>query len=831
MHEFDFKTIEEKWRRRWEEAGTYRTPESPRRKYYLLVMFAYPSGDIHMGHFRNYTIGDIQARYRMLQGFDVLHPFGWDAFGLPAEQAAIKRQTHPRKWTLENIETSRKTLQRMGISYDWNREVITCNPDYYRWTQWLFLLLFKRGLAYQAQATVNWCEQCRTILANEQAQGGKCWRCDGPVIKKDLDRSWYFKYSTYADRLLADLEKLSGWPERVRTMQRDWIGRSEGARIRFRVDGSGEDLPVFTTRPDTVYGVTFMAIAPEHPLTSRLAKGTPYEAKVREYADAARRKSEIDRTSEERERDGVFTGRYAVNPFSGDRIPIWTADYVIGSYGSGIVMGVPGHDRRDFAFAKKYGLQIRIVIQPKGVKEPLDPVRMSEAFVDEGIMVNSGPFEKTPSREGIDRVVEYGASRGFAEKTVQFRLRDWLVSRQRYWGCPIPIVHCPGCGTVPVPEDQLPVLLPENVDFLPKGRSPLEDCKEFIETACPACGGPAKRDADTMDTFMDSSFYQFRYFDPKNDREPWRKSEAETWAPIDLYIGGVEHACMHLLYFRFITKVLYEAGWVPCDEPATRLFNHGMVLDAQGQVMSKSKGNAVSPSELFDKWGVDVARLAMLFFAPSDAEIRWSEDGLVGADRFARRLWSFLHGLAERTRGVSKEGVDAAALAEPFRLLRRRYHQLLLRAHDAMESDLAFNTLIARFMEYLNLWDSVRQEAENPDENAKRALREIAEGLTIVLGPMAPFMAEEIWEALGGAPSLFKNARWPKADPAAAREEELEIPVQVNGKVRARIRVPADIAEAKLKEQAKEAAKDHIDGKPIAKIIVVKGRLVNIVTG
>jgi leucyl-tRNA synthetase len=801
---YDFRPLEEKWQKRWADGNLHRTPAEPRRKYYVLEMFAYPSGDIHMGHFRNYTIGDVVSRVRMMKGFDVLHPFGWDAFGLPAEGAALKRGIHPREWTIGNIETGKKTLQKMAISYDWDREVRTCEPDYYQWTQWLFLLLFKRGLAYQASSVVNWCPN-DGILANEQCQDGRCWRCHVEVVKKPIENCWFFKYSDYSERLLRDLDKLAGWPERIRTMQRNWIGRSEGCEIDFAREGGGT-LTVFTTRPDTVYGVTFMVVAPEHPLARESAS-----PEVKAYAARAARKSEIERTAEG-EKDGVFTGMHVINPLNGDRVPLWVADYVLAHYGTGVVMGVPAHDTRDYAFAKKYGLPVKVVISG-------GPAKYEDAYVGPGAMIDSGDLTGTPSPDGIPRVIEYVAGRGVGRPKVHYRLKDWLISRQRYWGCPIPILHCAKCGAQAVPEKDLPVLLPTGaIDLIPKGRSPLADQPDYMNASCPKCGGPARRDPDTMDTFMCSSFYLYRYADPKNAREPWSREEIRKWLPVDLYIGGAEHACMHLLYFRFIAKVLFDAGYVPTDEPVVRLFNQGMVADEKGEIMSKSKGNVVSPAEIMDRWGVDVCRLAMLFFAPSGDEIKWKEEGLIGAHRFVTRLWNLFEGLAPAVAGV------AAGPSGAYKPLRRKLHQLIARMDGASEDALNFNTVIAHVMELLNLHDELKPDPKTDDE--RRALREFAEGLARVLAPLAPFLGEEFWEMLGGKGSVFR-AGWPAYDPEAARADEVEVVVQVNGKVRDKFTIAAGATDDQLRERA--LASPAVQGKTPKKVIVVKGKLVNVV--
>jgi leucyl-tRNA synthetase len=804
MARYDFRALEARGQQRWAQIGLGRTPESPRRKYYVLEMFAYPSGDIHMGHFRNYSIGDAVARYRMMKGDDVLHPFGWDAFGLPAEGAAIKRKIHPREWTLGNIETGKKTLQRMAVTYDWEREVRTCEPDYYKWTQWLFLLLHRKGLAYRAPSVVNWCDTCKTILANENCQGGKCWRCENDVVKKPIDNCWFFKYSTMAGRLLDDIEKLSGWPESTKQLQRNWIGKSTGCEIDF--DFEGRKLTVFTTRPDTLWGVTFMVIAPEHPLAAEIA--TP---EVREYIRRASQKSDMDRAAEG-EKDGVFTGRYVTHPLTGGKVPLWVADYVLAHYGTGVVMGVPAHDTRDFAFARRYKLPVKVVISG-------GPAVYEDAYVGEGTMVDSGEMTGTPSPSGIPRVIGRLAAKGLGRAKVHYKLRDWLISRQRYWGCPIPIIHCGKCGEQPVPEKDLPVVLPTGeIDFMPKARSPLADKPEFMRTTCPKCGGAAERDPDTMDTFMCSSYYLYRYVDPKNDREPWRKEEARKWLPVDLYIGGAEHACMHLLYFRFIAKVLFDAGYVPTDEPVVRLFHQGMVADAKGETMSKSKGNAVSPSEIMDRWGVDVSRLAMFFFAPSGDEIRWKEDGLASANRLVQKLWDLFEEAAPKVRGCEGKG-------SAFKPLRQKAHQILARMTDAVERELDFNTVISRLWEFLKLWDDVKAEPKSDDE--KRAVHEVLSIVAKVLAPLAPFVGEEFWGMLGGAGSVFRSP-WPVYDPAAAKADEVEIVVQVNGKVRGKFASPPDAPEDELRSKA--LGQPCCAGLSPKKVVVVKGRLVNVVT-
>lgn len=825
MGKYEFAALEAKGRKRWDESGLYRTPADPRRKYYILEMFAYPSGDIHLGHFRNYSIGDVVARFKMMQGFDVLHPFGWDAFGQPAEGAAIKRgNIHPREWTIGNIETGKATLQRMALSYDWEREIRTCEPDYYKWTQWVFLQLYKAGLAYRGPSWVNWCPTCDTSLTNEQSEGGVCWRCWNPVTMKELQGCWFFRTSRFAERLLKDIDKLEGWPETVRAIQRNWIGRSEGAEIEFTLSGTSEKIRVFTTRPDTIYGVTFMAVSPESPLARSLPLEPVRKKEIEGYIKKALVRDEAQR---EKEKDGVFTGRLAINPFNGEKVQLWVADYVLGGYGTGVVMGVPAHDQRDFEFARKYKIPVKVVIQPP--ERPLDPAALKEAYVDEGVMVNSGPFDGMPNLEGIAKVAAYAKEKGFGDSRVTYKLRDWLVSRQRYWGCPIPIVHCGKCGTVAVPEKDLPVVLPLDIkNYVPKGRSPLADSPAYMKAKCPQCGGAAERDPDTMDTFMCSSWYPFRYVDPKNDRNPWEKPEARKWLPVDLYIGGVEHARGHCLYFRFITKALFDLGWVPVDEPAIRLFNHGMVCDEKGDIMSKSKGNVVSPVAILEKYGVDVARLAMFFFAPSEDEIKWSERGLVGAQRFVYRLWDSMDELARRIEGISG-APDGAKLSPPYRTLRLKTHRALQKATFSFEHDLHFNTVISSLMEAMNALDAALK-VDPAGDDERKALREFAEIAVKIVAPMAPFLGEEFHQALGGRESVFK-AGWPAFDPEALRTDTIEIPVQVNGKLRGTVTVPSGAGDDEMRSAAlgHEAVRKALDGKEPRKVIVVKGKLVNVV--
>lgn len=818
--QYDFAQIEQKWQKRWEESKLYRTKENEkvRKKFYLLVMFAYPSGDIHMGHFRNYSIADVYARYKMMQGYDLLHPFGWDAFGLPAEGAAIKAGVDPEAWTLNNIKVSRQTLKLLGISYDWSREITTCLPDYYKWTQWTFIQFFKAGLAYQAKSLVNWCPDCKTVLANEQVINGMCWRCDSLVDKKELIQ-WFLKITEYADELLEGLDTLTGWPENIVTMQRNWIGKSRGLEIDFKIKDTDYTISVFTTRPDTLFGVTFMAMAPEHPLSTILVKGTPREKEVLDYIKKSQLKKEIDRTSTVGEKDGVFSGFYAINPLSGDTIEIWIADYVLASYGTGIVMGVPAHDQRDFLFCKKYGIPIKVVIEPPG--RTLNVDEMKEAYIDEGTMTNSGEFSGIPSASGIKAVSDAIEKKGMGKRTVNYRLRDWLVSRQRYWGAPIPIIHCNSCGPVAVPEEELPVLLPRGeIDFIPKGRSPLADCKEFINTNCPKCGQNAERDPDTLDTFICSSWYYLRYLDPHNENAPFSTESAKTWLPIDLYIGGTEHACGHLIYFRFFNKFFYDKGYVPCSEPNLVLFNHGMVLDEKGEVMSKSKGNIVSPAALIKESGVDVSRLAMFFASPSDKEVLWNENFIIGVNRFIHRVYSFFM-IYSKGDGSHSEKFDYAKLSGEERKLYIAIHQLTKKITEDIER-FHYNTAIAALMEFLNLLEKF---SGNHD-----LLAFAMKHFILLIAPFAPHLAEELWEHLGHKDSVFM-AKWPEYDEEILKLSTVTVVVQINGKVKERLQIPQDLPDDEVKHQAMNygQVKNHIAGKEVKKVIVVKNKLVNIV--
>jgi leucyl-tRNA synthetase len=823
---YHFKKVEARWQQRWAAEGLYRrTTFGDRPKYYCLEMFPYPSGKLHMGHVRNYAIGDVVARFKTMRGYHVLHPMGWDAFGLPAENAAIKYGggVHPRDWTMENIAIMRRQLQELGFSYDWDREIATCHPGYYRWTQWLFLQLFKNGLAYRKHAPVNWCPSCATVLANEQVVAGACERCKTPVERRELEQ-WFFRITAYAERLLQDLKRLEGWPEKVRVMQENWIGKSEGAEIRFPVVEGPEVITVFTTRPDTLYGATYMVLAPEHPLVAELVAGRPEEDRVREFAARARQLSELARTGGEAEKEGVFTGRYCRNPVTGEAIPILVANYVLMEYGTGAVMGVPAHDQRDFEFARRYGLPVRVVIRPPD--RELAPETMTEAYEEEGILVNSGPFDGLPSRRAMGAITAYLEEKGKGRRQVNYRLRDWLISRQRYWGAPIPIVYCGSCGIVPVPEEQLPVLLPYEVSFKPTGQSPLAECEAFVHTQCPACAGPARRETDTMDTFMCSSWYYYRFVSPRAEGVPWDREAVDYWLPVDQYIGGVEHAILHLLYSRFLTKVLYDLGLVGVDEPFTNLLTQGMVLK-DGAKMSKSRGNVVSPEEIVDQYGADTTRLFILFAAPPERDLEWSEQGVEGCYRFVNRVWRLVVGVADLVREAPAE--LPTGWHGVHREVRRILHQTVKKVTEDIEQRFNFNTAISAVMELVNALYQYRERV--PEVEQHPALwREAVEKLCLLLAPFAPHLAEELWERTGHHQSVHLQS-WPDYDPAALVEEEKIIVVQVNGRVRDRVLVPASLTGEALERYILEQprVRSWLAGKEIRRVVTVPDKLVNIV--
>lgn len=817
---YDPHEIEKKWQKVWQENHSFKTELNRQRpEYYVLEMFPYPSGNLHMGHVRNYSIGDVIARFKSMQGYTVLHPMGWDAFGMPAENAAIKHGIHPAKWTWENIANMRRQQQELGLSYDWDREVATCHPDYYKWTQWLFLLFYERGLAYKKKAAVNWCEECGTVLANEQVIDGHCWRCDSPVIKKELEQ-WFFKITDYADRLLADLSELKGWPDRVKIMQDNWIGRSEGAEFSFDVPEIGERIPVYTTRHDTVFGVTYIVLAPEHPFVERLIEGKNTASEVRAFVDKVRTQSEIARTSSESEKEGIFTGAYAVNPLNGEQVPIWVANYVLFEYGTGAVMGVPAHDERDWMFATKYGLPKRLVIQPPAAELAIET--MTGAYDGPGVMVNSGEFNGLDSEKGKTAIAQWLEKHNIGKRRINYRLRDWLVSRQRYWGAPIPVIYCDKCGVVPVPKDQLPVMLPENVQFDAGVVSPLTTVDEFVNCTCPSCGGKARRETDTMDTFICSSWYYMRYTDPHNTTLPFDASKVNYWMPVDQYIGGIEHAILHLLYSRFFTKVLKDAGLVNVNEPFKNLLTQGMVIK-DGSKMSKSKGNVVSPEDIINKYGADTARVFILFAAPPERDLEWSDQGVEGAFRFLGRVWRIVGQYAAKL--TEEQQFDIAALSKEERELRRILHVTIKRVSDDIGNRFNFNTAISAIMELVNAMYAAQEIPLHPG-----VAREVVSDLLKLLAPFAPHITEELWSQVIKDGSVHKQV-WPEYQVEAVQVDEIEIVVQINGKVREKIVVPADAGTKELETAAfeQERVKQLVEGKRVVKVICIPQKLVNIV--
>ena len=819
---YDFASIESKWQKKWAEEKIYKvTEDKSKPKYYCLEMFPYPSGNLHMGHVRNYSIGDVIARFKTMHGYNVLHPIGWDSFGLPAENAAIKHKTPPAKWTKENIANMNRQLHAMGLSYDWDREVTTCLPEYYKWTQWFFLQFYKKGLAYKKGASVNWCPGCQTVLANEQVVEGKCERCDSVVEKKSLEQ-WFFKITEYADRLLKDLDKLQGWPNKVRVMQENWIGRSEGAILRFPVQESDDIIEVFTTRPDTVFGLSYMVLAPEHPLVEKLIAGTKYEADVRAFVKEVQQMTEVERASTELEKKGIFIGAHVVSPADGKIVPILVGNYIIYEYGTGAVMGVPAHDERDFLFAKKYDLPITIVVMPEGKELRVED--MTEASKENGIMVNSGQFNGMKNEDAKKAIVDYLAEKGMGEMKVNFRLRDWLISRQRFWGAPIPIIYCDHCGTVPVPEDQLPVMLPHDVDFKPTGESPLKYMEEFVNTTCPICGRPARRETDTMDTFVCSSWYYLRYTDARNDKEAFAKENADHWMNVDQYIGGVEHAILHLLYARFFTKVLYDMGLVSVDEPFQNLLTQGMVL-MDGSKMSKSKGNIVSPEAIIDKFGADTARLFILFAAPPERDLEWNDQAVEGCYRFINRVWRFVYDYVQ-SRGC--ENAEAGELSRKDKDMRRLVHTTIKRVTDDAGTRFNFNTAISAIMELVN---GLYQYREVAGYN-KAVMAEAVDTLVLLLAPFIPHVTEELWQDLGHGESVHKQ-KWPVVDEAALVADEVTVIVQVNGKVRDKILMPVNLDKAETEKMvlAQPKIAEILAGKEVKKVVVVPNKLVNVVVG
>ena len=804
MSVYNHKNVESKWQKTWAENDQYKTDtlDTSKPNYYTLEMFPYPSGKIHMGHVRNYSIGDVVARFKKMEGYNVLHPMGWDSFGLPAENAAIKHGIHPHKWTMENIEDMKGQLKLLGLSYDWDREVATSTPEYYKFTQEIFLKFLEHGLAYKKKSFVNWCPSCETVLANEQVVQGQCERCDSVVVKKDLEQ-WYFKTTQYAEELLQDLDTLDGWPEKVKLMQKNWIGKSTGAEIVFDIDGTDKSMTVFTTRPDTVHGVTYMVLAPEHDLVKELVAGTEYEADVDAFVAKMHTMTEIERTSTDVEKEGMFIGRYVINPLTGEKAPIWIANYVLADYGTGAIMAVPAHDERDGEFAPKYNLEIIPVID------------------EDNKMINSGEFNGMEASEAFNKIIEKIEEMNRGKKTVNYRLRDWLLSRQRYWGCPIPVVYCDTCGVVPEKKENLPVLLPTDVEFTGKGESPLTTSKEFMTTACPCCGKEARREVDTMDTFVDSSWYFLRYIDPKNTENIFDSEVVNKWMPVDQYIGGVEHAIMHLLYSRFFVKAFNDMGLVDFKEPFKNLLTQGMVLK-EGSKMSKSKGNVVSPLEIIEEFGADTARLFVLFAAPPERDLDWSEQGVEGCYRFLNRVYRLVDELAE----VAKSDTNMGELTKEDKAMRYTIHATLKKVTEDLSEKFGFNTAISALMELINEMYKYKEL----DSRNNAVIKEGIETIVTILAPFTPHIGEELWTMIGKEGSVF-DISWPKHDETALVKDEVEVVVQVNGKVRGKLTVGANVSRDEMQElaMADEKIKALVEGKTIVKVVAVPKKLVNIV--
>ena len=817
--------IEAKWQKYWEENKTFKVEmDKDKPKSYVLEMFPYPSGNLHMGHVRNYSIGDVIARFRTMKGFNVLHPMGWDSFGMPAENAAIKHNIPPKKWTLENIANMTRQLKALGLSYDWDREVTTCKEDYYKWTQWFFELFYKRGLAVKKESAVNWCDTCNTVLANEQVIDGKCWRCDHEVVKKDLSQ-WFFKITDYADELLKDLDLLPGWPERVKTMQHNWIGRSEGLEFSFEIPALNDTVAVYTTRPDTAYGVTFMALAAEHPLIKKICENNPKADEINAFCERVRNQSEIERTSSESEKEGVFTGVYCINPFTGRKVEIWVTNYVLYDYGTGAVMGVPTGDQRDWMFADKYGIEKIVTICPVGKELKLE--EMTCAYEEkEGMLVNSGEFTGMEMHKAMSAIMDKAEAEGFGKRRVNYRLRDWLISRQRYWGAPIPIIYCPHCGEVLVPEDQLPVRLPEDVSFTAGAKSPLATSEEFVHCKCPKCGADATRETDTMDTFLCSSWYYLRYTDAHNDKMPFDKELNNYWGPVDQYIGGIEHAILHLLYSRFFVKVLRDSGLVDYDEPFSNLLTQGMVIK-DGAKMSKSLGNVVSPEEILSKYGADTARLFILFAAPPERELEWSDQGVEGSFRFLNRIWRIVQAF-EAVLAQKVTEYDHSNLNEADKDLRRVLHSSIKKVTNDIETRFNFNTAISTMMELVNALYAYKEAAKEPNAGL---IYEAISDLIKMMSPFVPHITEELWRGAIDANSSVHEQSWPECDEEALKVDNVEIVLQVNGKVRGRLTVPAEATKEELEKIAMADAnvQAHIGDATVRKVICVPGRLVNIV--
>ncbi len=831
MHDkYDFTAIESKWQKIWDEEEAFKTVEDmDKEKYYVLEMFPYPSGKLHMGHVRNYSLGDVIARFKRMSGYNVLHPMGWDSFGLPAENAAIKHGIHPYSWTLENMDDMREQLKSLGFSYDWDREVATCKPEYYRWMQWIFIQFYKKGLAYKKDNPVNWCPDCQTVLANEQVVDGCCERCHTPVTKKHLSQ-WYLKITDYADRLLDDIDKLDGWPDKVKAMQRNWIGKSTGAEVTFAIDGTDKNLVVYTTRPDTLYGVTYMVLAPEHPYVMELVSGTEYEAKVREYVDACAHKSEIERTSLTKEKTGEFIGAYGVNPVNGSKVPIYISDYVMMDYGTGAIMAVPAHDQRDFEFAKKFGLDIVPVVDVEGV----DLDNLEEAAHAEGTMINSGEYNGMNNKDAIEKIIADLEAKGLGHKTSNYKLRDWLISRQRYWGTPIPMIWCDKCGWVPEEEHNLPVLLPTDVEFTGKGDSPLTTSQTFRACKCPKCGGDAEREIDTMDTFLDSSWYFLRYTDAHNDKVPFDSAKANYWMNVDQYIGGVEHAILHLLYSRFFQMVLHDLGLCDSEEPFGNLLTQGMVtkgyIDKDGNYikakMSKSLGNVVRPHDIQNNYGTDSARLFILFAAPPEKELDWSDEGVEGSYRFLNRVYRLVFEYINSIRGESRSFDEPVIANDADKKLNYMINITIKRVTEDAGGRFNFNTAISSIMELVNELYKYKQNAKINISLYNKAI----ETLLVILNPFTPHITEELWNMLGHDDRLY-NKSWPAYDEAALIKDEVEVIVQINGKLKDKLVLPNNTAKEETEKAARELdkIKAEIDGKNIVKVIVIPNKLVNFV--
>ena len=856
---YDPQSTEEKWQKIWGERELFKSNADPaRQKYYVLEMFPYPSGKIHMGHVRNYSIGDVVARYKRMRGWNVIHPMGWDAFGMPAENAAIQHGVHPAKWTYDNIAAMKRQLSRMGFSYDWDRELATCDPAYYRWEQWLFLKMYEKDLAYQKTSFVNWCVKCQTVLANEQVEAGCCWRCGEEVTQKEM-QGWFFKITHYTEDLLEYCEKLPGWPDRVLTMQKNWIGRSVGATIHFPFWDREGFIPVFTTRQDTVFGATFMTLAPEHPLTLELSKGTPQEKEVREFVERIKKQDKNKRTSDDYEKEGIFIGAYCGNPLTGGKMPIFAGNFVLLEYGTGAVMAVPTHDQRDFYFAKKFGLDLVVVVQPPG-KPALDAATMSEAYTEDGVLVNSGTFNGMTSEEAREAIAQHLEEKGLGKKSINYRLRDWGISRQRYWGAPIPILFCPHCGSVPVPEKDLPVILPHDVKLTGLGDSPLAHAPSFVNVSCPRCGKPARRETDTMDTFVESSWYFERFCSPREDRGMFDREEVKYWMPVDQYIGGIEHAILHLLYSRFYTRVLRDFGLLDFPEPFTNLLTQGMVVKethhcskdgflfpeevsesltcakcgspvqvGRTEKMSKSKKNVVDPDFLVQKYGADTVRLFCLFASPPEKDLEWNEQGVEGSFRFLHRVWRLTEDWAEvlkSAKALQKE----EPLPDDLRALRRKIHATIKRVTEDIENRFHFNTAISAVMELVNSLYQMEEKRKTPDPQTAGVMREAVETVIVLLSPFVPHICEDLWEFLGHEQSVSKEP-WPGFDEETLRDEEVLMVIQVNGKLRSRITVGAHASEAEIQEAvlANERVQEILRGQKVKKFVWVPQKLMNLV--